>query len=163
MTVNPVGVEEIPYADGILVYRQHGVTLANISALQSSAYDDMMKAAKGGSSCSRRQVAAIAIGPDGHMISVGYNDVLIDEICERCPLSYDQVALGADYTIPGQRCPAAHAEETCLITSGASELRPSLMFISEEPCDRCADLLHRFGIPWWVRSGVPTVKKETPS
>lgn len=109
---------------------------------------EILESARDQSECGRRQIGAACLDADGAVLSIGWNSVRNGSACERCPLSRDRVDHGADYMAEGQYCPAVHAEEAALLRAGRTH--GVRMLITDVPCYRCADMLHRFGIPWQV-------------
>lgn len=100
------------------------------------------------SRCIRRAVGAVAVNAEGFIIGASCNFIKPGgDACERCPLSKDAVAPGADYTAEGQRCPAVHAEEGAIVIGGPATAK---VYVTEEPCYRCADLMTRLGIEFEV-------------
>lgn len=150
MVPNDCGVSESVNYDGTRIYYLNEEPLVGLTPDQAANVDAALAASKSASLCNRRKVAAIGIANDGTPTAVGHNGIINGETCERCTLSRDQVAPGADYTAPGQRCPALHAEEVVALLCGA-HVTSVLVIVTEQPCDRCADFMDRLATPWWVQ------------
>lgn len=97
--------------------------------------------------CERRGVGAVAVDASGAILGASFNQVRGGAHCERCTLPYDLVPASADYTLPGQRCPAVHAEEGAIVQGGMSVVK---VYVTTDPCDRCEDLMARLGIEFEI-------------
>lgn len=101
------------------------------------------------STCSRRKVGAVVV-KDKHIIGQGYNGVAskklhcVDGGCPRGRLSYDQVQAGADYNL--YPCYAIHAEHNAIIQAGRLWCDGATLYVTEEPCQQCLNLIEHVGI-----------------
>lgn len=95
------------------------------------------------STCTRRQVGAVIV-KDKHVIGMGYNGVAsgavhcIDGGCPRGRMG-PEVPPGADYNV--WPCYAIHAEHNAILQAGLRECHDSTLYVTDKPCQQCANLI----------------------
>jgi len=101
------------------------------------------------STCSRRQVGAVVV-QNRKVIGNGFNGVASNKLhcsdggCPRGRLSYQDVPAGADYNqFP---CFAIHAEHNAILQAGLAECRGGTLYVTDEPCTQCSNLIEHAGI-----------------
>lgn len=110
------------------------------------------------STCSRRQVGAVVV-KDRRVIGNGFNGVAsgrrhcIDGGCPRGALSKEECAPGSDYNI--NPCFAIHAEHNAILQAGLAACAGATIFVTDEPCQQCANLIEHAGIGRIVILGKP--------
>lgn len=101
------------------------------------------------STCSRRQVGAVLV-KDNFAIGEGYNGVrsgaihCVDGGCPRGQLSYEEVPAGSDYNLAP--CYAIHAEHNAILSAGKDRARGATLYVTDEPCQQCDNLIKHVGI-----------------
>ncbi len=104
-------------------------------------YASMLKLVASRSTCPRRQVGAIIVDHNGHVVSTGYNGV---------PSGYPHCI---DVPCPGRsdesgntaRCYAVHAEANALLQASSLEFAHTI-YCSTQPCFECCKLIANTGI-----------------
>lgn len=101
------------------------------------------------STCSRRQVGAVVV-QDRKVIGNGFNGVpsgmvhCVDGGCPRGRLSYAEVPPSADYN--AFPCRAIHAEHNAILQAGLGACRGATIYITDQPCQQCTNLIEHAGI-----------------
>jgi dCMP deaminase len=115
--------------------------------------------------CTRRQIGAVLVDQDHHIISTGYNGTVpgqpgcLSGACPRgchhnialdggpgecaCGAAWpceDAVQPGSSYDTGPGACISLHAEQNCLLYAFTS-VSEMMMYISDEPCDGCLKLM----------------------
>ena len=113
--------------------------------------DEMLRKARDGADCSRRQVGAVVLHPDGWVLGWGWN-ALPSLSCSKgeCPrgrTTYEETPAFSDYT---GNCEAIHAETRALRQAGLLA-RGSTIYITCEPCPGCAAEIAEAGATVVVR------------
>ncbi|MGW6005812.1 deoxycytidylate deaminase [Oerskovia enterophila] len=104
--------------------------------------------------CTRRQVGAVAHGPDHRVLGTGYNGAPSGRpgcatagACPRGRFGYDAVASRAPYSSGGDStCDALHAEENAVLHLSPAERAGATIYVTDEPCPNCTRLLAGAGI-----------------
>lgn len=96
------------------------------------------------STCARRRVGAVLIYPSGGY-AIGFNWERNGQRCDEggCPRgrkTYEEQPEGAPY----DDCVAQHAEAMALSFSLPSDVSGYTMYVTEEPCSDCAELIGKF-------------------
>ena len=115
----------------------YGLKLAEAAALRAD--------------CTRRQVGAVIVAPDGSILGTGYNGApsgepgcLSDGACPRGQLSYAEAPAGQDYE--GTRCTALHAELNAVVRVGRDRCRGATIYVTDAPCYLCELVIKAAGI-----------------
>ncbi|NOZ77028.1 MAG: cytidine deaminase [Euryarchaeota archaeon] len=109
------------------------------------------------STCTRRQIGAIVVNKDHHIVSTGFNGVVRKAPhCSEvgCVKDEKDIASGTGHSI----CPAVHAEQNALIQAGRAAAGCTL-YLNAFPCKICARLIVNAGIERVVISGDYTDKE----
>lgn len=106
------------------------------------------------SSCSRRQVAALAMDLKvGRVVAEGWN-MERDGLCKKdCPRAKSGAVPGKSrYDKGPTACIAIHAEDMVVRSLRALAIRPKeiIVYVSEEPCYMCKALLEKCRLDWQV-------------
>lgn len=95
------------------------------------------------SDCSRRQVGAAVFGPDGRILSTGYNGYPSGKPpcgseggCPRGRFSYDDIPKDSSYVGGPVTCMAFHAEENAILYA-RRDLDGCTLFTTHAPCPNC--------------------------
>lgn len=98
--------------------------------------------------CRRRKVGAVIFGPDGVIISTGYNGAptgtvrgCVEGACPRGLLTEDQLPAYANYNEGPGRCIAVHAEARAILSAERDRLPGSTIVVTDEPCYGCQKLI----------------------
>lgn len=156
---NLAGEEPTSIFDGLKKYQgerpnwdQYGLEMARTSALRAD--------------CTRRKVGASLMLEDHSIVVSGYNggpskgpSCLAGE-CPRGRLSHDELPADSVYDTGGGTCVALHAEWNVLLRASWEQMLGSTLYITEEPCHICKNLIAGTGIwrvvwpdnEWFVRS-----------
>jgi dCMP deaminase len=100
--------------------------------------------------CVRSRVGAVLV-TKRQIVSTGYNGVMAGErscLDGACPRALNDVERGTLYEGPGS-CIAIHAEVNCLTnaTDRGIIVEPgSTLYLTKEPCERCAEYLQPFNL-----------------
>lgn len=112
---------------------------------------ELAHAASRRADCTRRQVGAVIVSPDGRVISTGYNGApagapgcLSDGACPRGQLTYEQQEGLADYE--STKCIAVHAEMNAVIYAGRDRCIGATIYVTCEPCYLCQLVIAAAGI-----------------
>lgn len=107
--------------------------------------------------CRRRQVGAVLVDSRNRVRGVGWNGTIdglpncLEGACPRGHKSKEEVPPGTPYT----DCIATHAEENLLRNTAKEHVKDSIVYVSEEPCERCITLLKASGVAevYWTDGG----------
>lgn len=97
--------------------------------------------------CTRRQVGALLVDQDTHIVASGYNGAPSGEIhctdggCPRGQKSLEEIPAFSEYS----NCVAIHAEANCLIRAGLLA-RGATLYITCPPCHECSRLIKAAGV-----------------
>ena len=115
--------------------------------------------------CTRRQVGAVIISPDGSVVSTGYNGrasglpgCLTDGACPRGQMTYAEQPAGVGYAETS--CDAAHAEVNAVIRAGRDRAVGATIYVTDEPCHGCSVLIAAAGISRVVHGGDSGIRPE---
>lgn len=96
------------------------------------------------STCSRRKVGAVLV-LDNRIVATGYNGQpsgkthCVDGGCPRGKFTHDEIPKDADYNqFP---CTAIHAEANAIIRAGHALTKGATLYVTEIPCQQCANLI----------------------
>lgn len=113
--------------------------------------------------CTRRQVAAILLSPDRHILATGYNGApsgvpgcLTAGACPRGQLTHEQLPPDSPYVGVPISCIAIHAEENVLLRTSAEQRAGATMYVTHKPCPNCERILAGSGIAavvWGLGAG----------
>lgn len=97
--------------------------------------------------CTRRKVGAVLMMPDNSIAATGYNggysggpSCLRGE-CPRGRLTTEQLAPNSDYSSGQGACIALHAEWNVLLRASWEQMIDSTIYITDEPCHLCWNLI----------------------
>lgn len=127
---------------------EYGLTLAKAAATRSA--------------CSRRQAGAVILDIDHKVVSMGYNGAPsgMTECSEGgCPRARSSVDPGSDYDSGPGFCVARHAEMNAVAAAGRQVVGMT-MYVTHQPCNRCAKDLAHDGIRMVVWPGGTMVPRE---
>jgi dCMP deaminase len=105
--------------------------------------------------CTRRQVGAVVVGPDGRVVSTGYNGAPAGHpgclTAGACPRGRDRdyqvVEHASSYDTGPGACIAVHAEANALLYGDATRYRRGTLYLWEVgPCDGCRRLITAAGL-----------------
>ena len=108
--------------------------------------------------CSRRKVGAVVV-KDNKVIGQGYNGVAsgkthcVDGGCPRGQMSVLDVPPGSDYNV--FPCHAIHAEHNAILQAGLHRCHGATIYITDQPCQQCSNLIEHAGIERIVINGQP--------
>ncbi len=115
----------------------YGLKLAEAAALRAD--------------CTRRQVGAVIVSPDGSVVSTGYNGrasglpgCLTEGACPRGRMTYAEQPAGVGYAETS--CDAAHAEANAIIRAGRDRCVGATIYVTDLPCHGCLVLIAAAGI-----------------
>lgn len=115
----------------------YGLKLAEAAALRAD--------------CTRRQVGAVIVAPDGSVVATGYNGLaaglpgcLSAGACPRGRLTYAEQAADVGYESSG--CRAVHAEVNAIIRAGRDRCVGATIYVTDEPCFHCSVVIEGAGI-----------------
>ncbi len=115
----------------------YGIRLAQAAALRAD--------------CTRRQVGAVIVSPDGSIVATGYNGrasglpgCLTEGACPRGRMTYDEQPAGVGYAETS--CDAAHAEANAIIRAGRDRCVGATIYVTDLPCHGCLVLIAAAGI-----------------
>lgn len=110
----------------------------------SQTYLDICNILKLRSTCTRAQHAAVLVGTDGHVVSMGYNGSPHGQ-----PHCTDVGCL-----MDGGHCVSClHAEENMLLFAPVERSRGGTVYITSIPCFRCATRIVQAGVKQIVYDG----------
>lgn len=97
--------------------------------------------------CTRRQVGAVLMGPDHSIVTTGYNGgyskgpSCLKGECPRGRLSHEELPPDSPYDTGGGTCVALHAEWNVLLRASWSQMINATLYVTEEPCHICTNLI----------------------
>ncbi len=111
----------------------------------------LAQAAAARADCTRRQVGAVIISPDGSVVSTGYNGrasglpgCLTDGACPRGQMTYAEQPAGVGYAETA--CDAAHAEVNAVIRAGRDRTVGATIYVTDAPCHGCQVVIAAAGL-----------------
>lgn len=112
----------------------------------TAALADLLGSARSLADCTRRQVGAVLVSPEGFAVASGYNRMPSGSCslgeCPRGRLSYDELPASSAYT---GNCTAVHAERMALRRAG-ERAQGATCYVTATPCPWCADALALAGV-----------------
>jgi len=101
--------------------------------------------------CTRRQVGAVIVSPDGSIVATGYNGLSAGlpgcasaGACPRGRMAYAEQPASVGYEATG--CRAAHAEVNAVIRAGRDRCIGATIYVTDEPCFHCSVVNEAAGI-----------------
>lgn len=114
-------------------------------------YLRITRAVAAGAKCTRRQVGALIVDPDGRIIGTGKNGSppgrpeCTEGACPRGKLSAEEVPHDSSYDTGPGSCIAVHAEANALLFARVG-VKGCTMYVTAKPCDGCQRLIDAAGI-----------------
>jgi dCMP deaminase len=115
----------------------YGLKLAEAAALRAD--------------CTRRQVGAVIVAPDGSVVATGYNGLAAGlpgcasaGACPRGQMTY--AAQPADVGYEATGCRAVHAEVNAIIRAGRDRCVGATIYVTDEPCFHCSVVIEGAGL-----------------
>lgn len=129
--------EEAGYWPQRITRDEYGLKLAEAAALRAD--------------CTRRQVGAVIVAPDGSIVATGYNGLASGKpgcasarACPRGALSYLEQPPDVSYEESG--CRAVHAEVNAIIRAGRDRCVGATIYITDRPCFHCSVVIEGAGL-----------------
>lgn len=113
---------------------------------------EMAKTAGLRADCTRRKVGAALMLPDHSVVVTGYNGgpskgpSCLKGECPRGRQSYSELPANSAYDTGGGTCVALHAEWNVLLRATWEQMMGATLYITEEPCHVCKNLIAGTGI-----------------
>lgn len=102
--------------------------------------------------CSRKQVGAVILDSNNHIVATGYNGAPSGEpgcksmnACPRGQQSYEAIPAGSNYT---GNCTAIHAEDNAIRQAQARgiDLSTCRLYATHQPCYGCKEVINNSGL-----------------
>lgn len=95
--------------------------------------------------CSRRQVGALILDWEHHLVQSGYNGSYPGGpscLAGECPRAASGVDPGSSYDTGPGSCISVHAEANAIVRSDRERLRDGTLYVTDEPCGGCWKLIY---------------------
>lgn len=110
--------------------------------------------------CTRRQVGAVLLAPDGRVVATGYNGAPAGEpgcasagACPRGRMTHEEAAPLAGYE--ASACIAVHAELNACLYAGRERAQGCTLYVTDPPCYLCRTVIAAAGVARVVVAAAP--------